>query len=96
MTENIREVDGTEYTRINIEPFTNIFKKSEHEEIMDELREIKRKLDRLPNYIPIIPYPYPCPNPWNPYPYPYEPYCPDYPIYVWNGESYTTGGMACT
>ncbi len=36
-----------------------IFKKSEHEEIMDELREIKKSLPTIP-YIPYVPPYDPC------------------------------------
>ena len=75
-------LEGT-FTDMHEEPFKSIFKKSEHDEIMEELKEIRKKLDKLdrPCEIPIIPYPYPCPyptdpNPWNPYPYnPCPPYC---------------------
>ena len=63
------------FTDMHEEPFKSIFKKSEHDEIMGELEEIRKKLDRLdrPYEIPIIPYPYPCPYLTNPYPYiPYD------------------------
>ena len=73
------------------EPFKNIFKKSEHDEIMDELAEIKRKLDRLQ------------PSSWIPYPYPYIPYIPypydDYypkPYYYGYGLQWTYTTSGCT
>ena len=64
------------------EPFENIFKKSEHEEIMDKLNEIERKLDDFPRIMPMIPY--------LPYVSPYVPYLP-YPDDVWYPKPYYYG-----
>lgn len=71
------------YTDIPEEPFKSIFKKSEHQEVMDELEKLREEIRRLKirrDYIPYIPpcipcpCPYPC-DPWNPYyPYPYNGY----------------------
>ena len=66
------------------EPFENIFKKSEHEEVMDKLNEIERKLDDFPRVMPIIPY-LPYVSPWIRYPHDYDypkPYYYGYEI-IW-------------
>ena len=75
--------------------FEQVFKKSEHEEIMDKLKELERKIDGRPDLIPIVPYvlyvPPQCPCihwgcPWGE-PYPVIPYYPTYPIYY---DDYST------
>ena len=76
------------------EPFKNIFKKSEHDEIMDELVKIKKKLDDFPDCVPLVPYPFPCPHPyekctpcpWIPYSYDYD---YPYPYYRYGDLQWT-------
>ena len=69
---------------ISNQPFESLFKKSEHEEVMDKLNEIERKLDDFPRVMPIIPY-LPYVSPWIRYPYDYDypkPYYYGYEV-VW-------------
>ena len=93
--KNCDTLTGTTFFPINDEPFKSIFKKSEHDEIMDELAEIKRKLDNL-QPSPWIPYPYPYPYvPYEPYPcIPYDPY--PKPYCYCNELLWTTVDVSCT
>lgn len=60
--------------RTESEPFTNIFKKSEHDEIMEAIKGLREEIAKIQGGYPYISYPCPCPyptDPWNLYPYPY-------------------------
>ena len=80
-----------------------VFKKSEHEEVMEELRKLKDKLDKTIDkinyptpYIPYVPPCCPCPcvpcrrDCWG-CPFSTK---PDYWEYVWDSDDYNTAAVS--